>query len=218
MFFYGGFMKRGLFISLLMAGAVLCAFAQNVRQITGVIRDITGEVELKRTGASTFIPAKKGDSIAADTIVSTGFKSTAIIEVGSSTIAVRPLTRLSLAEIHSTSDTETLNMNLQTGRVKVDVKPPAGTRSNLTVQSPSATASVRGTSFEFDTCSLKVNEGAVAFQGGRGIGILIPAGLASSIDADDRAVDPIDGAVLAQPRKSLRRPPTNNINITFDWE
>jgi hypothetical protein len=213
-------MKRGLFISLLLAGAVLCAFAQNVRQITGVIRDITGEVELKRTGTSAFIPAKKGDTVAADTIVSTGFKSTAIIEVGNSTIAVRPLTRLSLAEIQSTSDTETLNMNLQTGRVKVDVKPPAGTRSNLTVQSPSATASVRGTSFEFDTCNLKVNEGRVAFQGGRGMGILVPGGMISSIDADDMAVDPIGGAVLTSPQKSLRRPPasSDNIDLTFDWE
>jgi hypothetical protein len=215
--FHGGFMKRGLFFSLLLAGVILCAFTQNLR--SGVIRDISGEVELKRAGASVFIPAKKGDTVAVDTIVSTGFRSSAIIEVGSSTIAVRPLTRLSLAEIQSASDTETLNMNLQTGRVRVDVKPAAGTRTNFTVQSPSATASVRGTSFEFDTCSLKVSEGSVAFQGSRGFVILVPAGMASSIDADERAVDPIDAAVVSTPR-SLRRPPvsSNDIDLTFEWD
>jgi cobalamin biosynthesis protein CbiD len=100
----------------------------------------------------------------------------------------------------------------------VDVKPPAGTKANVNVQSPSATASVRGTSFEFDTFNLKVNEGMVAFQGKKGVGILIPAGMASSIDDNDKAIDPLE-AGIPETQKSLRRPsmPSHDIDLTFTW-
>jgi len=220
-------MKKVLFFLLLLAVTVLCVFSQNAKSMTGVIRELSGEVELKRTETSAFIKAKAGDTVAADTIISTGFKSTAIIEIGSSSITVRPLTRLSLAEIQSISDTETLSMKLQTGRVRVDVKPPAGTKANCTVQGPGATASVRGTSFEFDTINLKVNEGRVAFKGGKGMSILVPAGMASSIDADDKAIDPLEAA--PERRQSLRgasarsSTPSNgndhdtDIGLTFTW-
>ena len=212
-------MKRGLFFLFLLAVTVLCAFSQNARRITGVIRELTGEVELKRTEASAFIKAKVGDTVAADTVISTGFKSIAIIAVGSASITVRPLTRLSLAEIQSVADTETLNVKLQTGRVRLDVKPPAGTKTSCTVQGPGATASVRGTSFEFDTFNLKVNEGRVAFQGNRGRAILIPAGMASYIDADGKAVD-LFGADIPETRKSLRKSVNSHnvdLDLKFEW-
>ena len=212
-------MKKGLLFLSLLTVTVLCVFSQNTARMTGTIRELTGEVELKRTETSAFIKAKAGDTVAADTIISTGFKSTAIIEIGSSSITVRPLTRLSLAEIQSISDTETLSMKLQTGRVRVDVKPPAGTKANCTVQGPGATASVRGTSFEFDTFNLKVNEGRVAFQGNRGREILIPAGMASYIDADGKAVD-LFGADIPETRKSLRRSVNSHnvdLDLSFEW-
>jgi len=215
-------MKRGLLFLLLLAVTVLCVFSQNTAQMTGKIRELTGEVELKRTETSAFIKAKAGDTVVADTIISTGFKSTAIIDVGNSSITVRPLTRLSLAEIQSISDTETLNVTLQTGRVRVDVKPPAGTKANCTVRSPMATASVRGTSFEFDTFNLKVSEGIVAFQGSKGMSVLIPAGMSSSIGADDKAIDPL-GVDIPVTQKSLKgwsarsSMPSHDIDITFEW-
>ena len=184
-------MKRTLCVTLLLAGAVFCAFAQN-----GVISELTGTVELKTARSSSFVPAKTGDVVAADTIVSTGFRSTAVIKVGSTTIAVRPLTRLSLAEIRSESDSETLNVNLQAGRVRVDVKPPAGTRANTTVQSPSATASVRGTSFEFDAVNLRVYEGTVALQGGDTLAVPVSAGRASHVDSYG-AADPVETSRLS---------------------
>jgi hypothetical protein len=213
----GGFMKKKTLFLLLLAFAAFPVIAQ-----TGIIREFSGEVELKRAGASNYVKAKQGDKVAEDTIVSTGFKSAAIIEVGNSTIAVKALTRLSLSEIQSAQDTETLNLKLQTGRVKVDVKPPAGAKANCTVQSPMATASVRGTSFEFDTVNLKVNEGSVAFRGSRGFGLIIPAGMASAISADGKAVDPLgsDSVTSQKPVKSPNPQPLpsdNAVDITIYW-
>ena len=181
-------MKKTFFVVLLSAAIAAGVFGQN-----GVIRELTGEVEIKRSGASSFTAARAGDTIARDTIVSTGFRSTAVIIVGSSTITVRPLTRLSLAEIQSASGTEDINVNLQTGRVRVNVDPPAGTRANFTIQSPNASASVRGTSFEFDTVSLSVSEGSVSFDSVSGApAVMVQVGESSFIGTDGNAVSPAE--------------------------
>jgi hypothetical protein len=181
-------MKKTFFVVLLSAAIAAGVFGQN-----GVIRELTGEVEIKPSGASSFTAAKAGDTVARDTIVSTGFRSTAVITIGSSTITVRPLTRLSLAEIQSASEAENVNVNLQTGRVRVDVRPPAGTRADFTVQSTTASASVRGTSFEFDTLNLSVNEGTVSFSSVSGTpAVMVQAGGSSFIGTNGNAVSPAE--------------------------
>ena len=169
---------------------VLCggiAFAQN-----GVITGMSGTVELMKAGSSAFVPARTGDEVAMSTIVSTGFKSTALIKAGNTVITVRPLTRLSLAELSASAGTETLNVSLQTGRVQIDVNPPAGTRVTMTVRGPTATASVRGTTFIFDTRNISVQKGTVAFRGKRGPVMLIPAGSSSQTQEDNTVVDPLE--------------------------
>jgi len=183
-------MKRMMVAVFLMVTG-LGAFAQNGTQ-NGMIREISGTVELKNPGAVNYVPAKNGDTVSQKTVISTGFKSTALVQVGNALLTVRPLTRLTLTEITASSGTETLNVNLQTGRVRVDVNPPAGTRASMSVSSPSATASVRGTSFEFDTRNLYVNHGVVNFKGSRGAGTLVSAGFSSQIKENGRAATPIE--------------------------
>ena len=179
-------MKKLMTIFTLLIATCYLLPAQN-----GVIRELSGTVELKNSAASSFVPAKTGDLVMEDTVISTGFKSSALLELGSVLIAVQPLTRLTLTEIRSSSETEILNVNLQAGRVRVDVKPPAGTRASMTVRSPSATASVRGTSFEFDTRNLRVHEGSVSFQGSAGQRIAISAGSSSALGEGGRAQNPV---------------------------
>jgi hypothetical protein len=79
------------------------------------------------------------------------------------------------------------------GRVRVDVKPPVGAKAIATVRGPIATASVRGTSFEFDTNNLYVNEGSVSFSGNRGQAVLVGAGGSSRVEQTGRASNPRDG-------------------------
>jgi hypothetical protein len=164
---------------------------------TGTITELSGTVELKAANQPEFIPAKIGDTLSRDTVISTGFKSTALVSLGSSVITVRPLTRLSLAELSSSAGTETINVSLQTGRVRVDVNPPAGTKTNMTVRGPSATASVRGTAFDFDTRNLFVSHGVVAFSGTAGGTMLVGAGSTSVIESSGKAADPIETTAAA---------------------
>jgi hypothetical protein len=170
-------MKKAI-LAIFLVGAGVCLFAQN-----GVIKEFSGTVELKHAGAADYVPATAGAQVKEDTVISTGFKSSALLEVGSALITVRPLTRLTLTEISASQGTETLNMNLQTGRLRVDVNPPAGAKASLSVSSPSATASVRGTSFFFDTMNVRVREGTVAFKGNYGYTVLVGAGSFSGIGA-----------------------------------
>jgi len=178
-------MKKAFLAAVLM-GAALHVFAQD-----GRILELSGEVELRHAGAADFVGASVGSAVRPDTVVSTGFRSTAIIEIGSATLTVRPLTRLSLAEIHAAAGEESLRVNLQAGRVRVDVRPPAGTMADFSVQSPSATASVRGTSFEFDARSVTVIEGTVSFSGNRGMPVMVQAGGESTVAAGGRVADPV---------------------------
>lgn len=146
---------------------------------------MTGTVELKRAGTETWIAAGAGASIEKSTVISTGFRSTAILAIGNSTITVRPLTRLSLEELINQNDTETVNVNLNAGRVRVQVTPPAGGKTNFTVQGPSSTASVRGTSFEMDPVSIRVIEGAVSYAPSQGPlirSVTVGAGQESRVD------------------------------------
>ena len=173
-------------LSLLSLGTI--AFAQTSG--AGVIREISGTVELKAPGAANFVAANIGDQVNQETVISTGFRSTALVELGGSTvIAVRPLTRLTLTEITAAEGTETLNVNLQAGRVRVDVHPPAGTRASMSVSSPQATASVRGTTFWFDGANVSVGDGAVDFSGTSGnIPMPVSAGSVSSVDTGGKAM------------------------------
>jgi hypothetical protein len=194
-------MKRFLFMLFLITAFATGVFCQN-----GIIRELTGDVELKPDGAASFTRASAGDAVALNTIVSTGFRSTATIAVGNSLITVRPLTRLSFAEIQSMDNTENVSLNLQTGRIRVDVEPPAGARTNFNVQSPNATASVRGTSFEFDTVNLNVREGRVIFSGNAGSAVIVTAGGVSSVGRSRTASNP--AGVVAS---SLMPPPPEGV-------
>ena len=189
-------MKKIVVAAFVLALAAVGAYAQS-----GILKEMTGQVELKNPGAASFVTARAGDIIGENTVVSTGIKGTAIVEIGSALLTVRPLTRLTLTEIRASAGTESMNMSLQSGRVRVDVKPPAGTKASFTVSSPNATASVRGTSFEFDTRNLQVYEGSVIFKGVRGEGTLITAGSGSSITASGSVVNPVvSGAGAYRPQ------------------
>ena len=158
-----------------------------------IIQEIAGTVEIQLPGSAVWESAVQGQSITGDTFISTGFRSYAIISIGNSSINLRPLTRLSIAELSTRSGTETINVGLQAGRIRADVHPPAGTRTSFVVVTPPATASVRGTVFEVEIYSLKVMEGAVEYTGVSGNAVLIDAGGNSYIDEQTgRAAPPME--------------------------
>jgi len=195
-------MKKITIVMLLINTAVL-VFAQNPRAF---IKEMSGTVELQTAGSTVWTPAKLNDPIKESTIISTGFKSNAVIAVGNSTLYVQALTRMSLETLMNKDQTETVNLNLNTGKMKVDVKPPSGGKTSTSVKSPSATASVRGTIFNLDTISIQVSEGSVSFQPNNDASrpVIVNAGQESWVDpASGNAINPLIAAELSLKLPSL---------------
>jgi hypothetical protein len=151
---------KGLVVLLLFFEGVSFLGAQHPGAF---IREARGTVELKLSGSADWIPCKAGDPVPAAAVIATGFKSTALLAIGNSTVTIRPLTCLNMETLLAQGETEQVQLGLRTGRIRADVRPPAGGSTDFSVRSPIATASVRGTVFEFDTMNLRVTEGVVGF-------------------------------------------------------
>jgi hypothetical protein len=164
-------------LALLIPAAALSA-----QDAFAEIRELSGTVEIQTAGGH-WTPARAGDKLGKSALISTGFKSTALLAVGNSTLVVRPLTRLSIEELARSQGDEEVNVFLRTGRVRAEVKAPEGRKTQFSVRSPSATASVRGTAFNFDTQNLSVSEGTVRFSGANGGAALVDSGKSSSLSA-----------------------------------
>ena len=163
------------FIGVIVLVTAHSAAAQEEAE-RAVIRDFAGTVEVKLTPAGTWEAAEREQVLTGNSAISTGFRSTALIALGNTLLTVRPLTRLTITELSRSGDAERVDLNLETGRVRAEVQPPASGGIDFTVRSSAATASVRGTVFEFDTYSLVVSEGTVEFTGTVGSPVLIDAG------------------------------------------
>ena len=204
-------MRCKIIIGMLLVFAVTGIFSQEER---AVIREFTGTVELRQVNSAAWVNARIGQTILPNTMISTGFKSTALIGIGDSLIAVRPLTRLSFTEIRRQTGTETINVGLQAGRVRADVKQPVGTRSSFSVQTPIATASTRGTVFEMDIYELKVIEGTVEYVSSYEARVLVDAGGYSFVD--ERTGLPAPPMVTMGAAISPDMPIANDIFNTFE--
>ena len=123
--------------------------------LTATITEVAGKVECKLPGKE-WQSAKTGDVLPAGSLISTGFKSTAILKTEAATLTVKPVTRLSLEELVKSEGTTKTQMFLMAGRVRAEVTPKDGEKAEFKIKSPTATASVRGTGFEFDGQNLFV--------------------------------------------------------------
>jgi hypothetical protein len=173
-------MKKLLTAALLLVWGAGFVFSQEAR-----IRELHGTVEVREPGASAWRTAYSGQALKPGTHISTGFKSRAVIMINGSALTVHALTRLSLEELVQSAGSGRAEINLRAGRIRANVNPPpAGGSVSFVVTSPTATASVRGTVFEFDGLRLKVDEGRVHITGSDGGGTYIGAGQAARVRAE----------------------------------
>jgi hypothetical protein len=188
--------KVSVIIVLLTVMGSLCAQEKQAE-----ILEAHGTVELQDGASAEWRAAAPGDTLEKHTVISTGFRSTALISLGDSFLSIRPLTRLALEELVQKDNVEETRLYLRTGRVRAEVKSPEGVRADFTVRSPIATASVRGTSFEFDTLHLYVNEGLVRMESGSGQVVYVDEGQRSYVDeSNQRMIPPFEAeAALLTP-------------------
>jgi hypothetical protein len=196
---------------------------------TAVIRDLAGTVEIKAPGAAEWKAAVVGQTLDRASLVSTGFRSTVLIMIGNSAVTVRPLTRLSLEEITAIQNEEQVILNLRAGRIRADVKPPVGGKTDFTVRASAATASVRGTVFDFDGTRLSVEEGRVWLSGESVTGAYIGAGHSTAADPEtgrtataaeavkEELAPALPAGMDAAPAPAAAVPVSGSLGVGFDW-
>jgi hypothetical protein len=214
----------GIGILLLLCAGLLGAQA-------AYIREVSGAVEVKAPGSAEWKAAEAGQALEKESLISTGFKSTALIMIGNSAVTVRPLTRLSIEEIAASQTGEWVVLNLRVGRVRADVKPPVGKTTDFSVRSPVATASVRGTVFDFDGLEATVEEGRVHLGGETVTGTYIGTGHTVAVNTEtgktagviesvkEELVPPLPAGVdSAEMGADAPVVPTGgNLGVDFDW-
>ena len=130
-------MKKIITILVFLTVA-FCAFA-----LDGVVMEVLGKVE--KQVDNSWVALKKGDILVPGDIVSTGFKSEAVISIGESVITVKALTRMTIEQLFEKNKNHVSSVYLDVGSISADVKPVTDKRVGFTVKTPAVTASVRGT-------------------------------------------------------------------------
>ena len=149
-------MIRRLFViafALLGAGGA-------VAQQTAVFDDVSGKVEVRPAGGA-WRAAQEGEQIPLDATISTGFGSQATLALGRSTVVMKALSRMTVEELVEREGVSQTSSRVNVGRVSARVRSAEGVRTNFQIRGPIATASVRGTGFDFDTVRLIVTENEV---------------------------------------------------------
>ena len=119
------------------------SFASNE---VAIVNSVVGKVEIQLN--ENWVQIKNGDILTPGTVISTGFRSSAVLYIGKSLIEVRALTRLTIEEIVEQNQNYNATMFLDAGNIKADIKKSDNKRVGFKVRTSVATASVRGTSGE----------------------------------------------------------------------
>ncbi len=161
----------------------------SVYSLSGTVVSVTGKVELQT--ATGWAPLQSGDSVESGLIISTGFRSQAVLQVAGSNIVVNQLTRLTLEQLTETNDSHNSEVFLDLGSIKADVQGAQNKRVGFVVNTPVATASVRGTVFTMSLNRLSVERGLIEYGGRKGNTVQVPAGNASTVGTSGKAQKPL---------------------------
>lgn len=123
---------------------VLVAFVSMAFSLDAKVIDARGKVEVQQ--GDSWVALKAGDTLDPGAVVSTGFKSEAVLQIGKSVVNVKALTRLTVEQLYEKNGDHSSSVYLDAGAIAADVKPAENKRVGFTVKTPAATASVRGTS------------------------------------------------------------------------
>lgn len=147
----------------LLAFAVFAGFSASALEAKFV--SIEGKVEILEDGM--WIPVEEGDIIQErGAVISTGFKSNAVVSVKGTNFTLGPLTRITIENMVAMENKDSTQIYIDSGSLKANVSSSDGRKVGFKVRSAVATASVRGTEFKVTSSGrLSVTQGLVSFGG-----------------------------------------------------
>lgn len=176
--------------------------------LEAVVVSVVGKAEVQT--AQGWQPLKAGEKITKGALISTGFKSQAVLGIGKSTVTVRPLSRLTIQELTENPDKDISKVYLDAGSIKADIKAVQNKRVGFTVKSPVATASVRGTAGIFDAAGfLQSTSGTWAMAANTALGER-----EIHVSKDSSAAPAADGTIIAPQERNATVAAADNLLMT----
>lgn len=152
-------MKKRFFAAAFIAAV----FSVSTFALEAKVISVTGKVEIRE--GRKWIPLAKGESVEKGAVISTGYKSEAVLQVKGASFTLGAMTRVTVEDLVSSSTKDTTQLYIDSGSISADVNQNDGKRVGFKVRSPVATASVRGTSFKMNASGkLIVTKGLVSFS------------------------------------------------------
>jgi hypothetical protein len=173
------FREKAAWLAMLILIPAGLAFAQ-----TATLVDFKGKVELMKPGAA-WAAAVKGMRIDKGMTISTGFNSSATLQLGDSIVLAKALTRLTLDELVRKENTVQTSLNLRVGKVRAEVKSSQGLAQDFKLKSPVSTAAVRGTTIEGDGENTVCIIGTVSVSNAAGQARTIGGGEQTKVSGSD---------------------------------
>lgn len=139
------------------------------------LQSVKGVVQVKLKADSNWLDAKDGMTLNSGSLINTGFKSSAVVNVNGSLLEIKQLTQISVASLIESNNVIT-DVELKYGKIKAVVEPAAtDVKTNFKVRSANSTASVRGTVFNYGDSYLYVERGTVLFESKNGDYLFVQA-------------------------------------------
>ncbi len=178
----------------LMSLILLGSFSVGLWAVDATILSLSGpSVEIKEPGG-TWRPASQGQIVSSASMIATGFNSRVNISVGGMDLSLSPLTRVNIDALVEEKDVITTSLSLSTGRMRAISQPverKTRRKIDFKVNTPVATAAVRGTEFLLSTNKLETIEGMVELRQGTRV-VQAPAGSKSWVAPDAPPTAPIE--------------------------
>lgn len=136
-------MNKNVFKKAILVAILASVTVFSVSALEAQVLSVKGKVEVQQ--GNNWVAVKVGDTIAKGAVISTGFKSEAILKVKESKFTLAPLTRITIEQLASTEAKDETQLYVDSGNVSFNVKKSDNKKVGFKVRSPVATASVRGT-------------------------------------------------------------------------
>ncbi|MBN2161098.1 MAG: hypothetical protein JW807_17050 [Spirochaetes bacterium] len=126
-------------VPMMISAALLFAVASfaEIRVVS-----VKGTAAYKAGGQ--WVPLKAGAVLAVGTKISTGVRSTVVININKNLLTVNPLTIMKISDSKQTARTSTTRIGLRRGSVRAKTNEDARIKTVFKVSTPVATSSVRG--------------------------------------------------------------------------
>lgn len=181
----------------------------------GIIATVSGDVEVIRAGGAT-VPARIGTVVKPGDSIATGFEEAVSLDFDYATLNVHQLTQLKIDELVNKDNIARTQLSLNIGKIQAIVKHQDAIRSDFSVTTPTANASIRGSAMQVSyddqtkqTIAIAIEDTAYVKGSSDAAAIEVPESKQVTVDATGKA-GAITQATITPDMKTTKATPDDS--------